>query len=689
MSFVRLYGPIIATGRHFTVSHDVQTVLSVTTSIQSYAGATAVPNIVYRNSTQGVMPGQLVFEWTNHTPGAVAAITVAVTASAGAGGSGSDAFLNILDYGGVPNSPGANNTTALHAAIRALSATRGGTVIIPFGDWYFTESVFMSHSVHVRGVGVADADYGGTRLFFPAGVTAFKFPSNATDYSPGEGAHNAELSHCTIIASARNTNTGTAAVTNGSQTVTLSAAGDFQNRQVVRIEGAGDTSYNVKYQGIIGASSNGTNRITLTYKDSVGGFPFLVGMYVKVSSAAAGTIFDDRRITAINVGSNYFDVDGAAAGSTASNLDIEIIPDYWGEIRSGGGTTTLTMDWQATRTLSNRTIHHADAGVHCRSHGVYLHDLSIHDFAGNAIHVQASVSAPIYGNANLTYVERVNTRLKQGGVGNQNGMFFHGGDSNAGDIKDSDVGGSLRGFGILDLSFLGNNYVGIHTDGPRGFASANVNANQSVFTGCYAEGGSYVAFGLGTTSVGGTMPRHTGGGTVNSFNGLARLNRMLVGSAAANADAYEVSIVENATSLMYWKHTTGEIVYWRKGSSSAGDGAQADGWWGTFNNNDPTKCAFLISNSDSDIGASGHLWVPHRLYIGAASNGTLTNSLRVRIESGTAAPVAGAYLQGDRVLNKQPTVAGGAGSQYTIIGWICTVSGSPGTWVEMRALTGT
>lgn len=59
------------------------------------------------------------------------------------------------------------------------------------------------------------------------------------------------------------------------------------------------------------------------------------------------------------------------------------------------------------------------------------------------------------------------------------------------------------------------------------------------------------------------------------------------------------------------------------------------------------------------------------------------------VVSATAAPTGNAYAQGDKVWNSNPAVAGGAGSQYVVIGWICTVAGSPGTWVEMRTLTGT
>lgn len=45
------------------------------------------------------------------------------------------------------------------------------------------------------------------------------------------------------------------------------------------------------------------------------------------------------------------------------------------------------------------------------------------------------------------------------------------------------------------------------------------------------------------------------------------------------------------------------------------------------------------------------------------------------IYAGTAAPVSGTYKRGDRVINQSPTVGQPKG-------WICTVAGTPGTWVS-------
>ena len=54
----------------------------------------------------------------------------------------------------------------------------------------------------------------------------------------------------------------------------------------------------------------------------------------------------------------------------------------------------------------------------------------------------------------------------------------------------------------------------------------------------------------------------------------------------------------------------------------------------------------------------------------------------------TAAPTSGPNQQGDFVRNSTPTELGAASSKYVILGWVCVASGTPGTWVEFRGLTG-
>lgn len=70
-------------------------------------------------------------------------------------------------------------------------------------------------------------------------------------------------------------------------------------------------------------------------------------------------------------------------------------------------------------------------------------------------------------------------------------------------------------------------------------------------------------------------------------------------------------------------------------------------------------------------------------------NNLAEGRLAGRHNAQTAAPTTGVNAQGDFVPNSNPSVLGSPGSRYVITGWICTVAGEPGTWVECRTLTGT
>ncbi len=57
-------------------------------------------------------------------------------------------------------------------------------------------------------------------------------------------------------------------------------------------------------------------------------------------------------------------------------------------------------------------------------------------------------------------------------------------------------------------------------------------------------------------------------------------------------------------------------------------------------------------------------------------------------QAATSPPATGAAQQGDFVLNSAPAELGSAGSKYIVHGWRCVASGTPGTWVACRFLTG-
>ena len=77
----------------------------------------------------------------------------------------------------------------------------------------------------------------------------------------------------------------------------------------------------------------------------------------------------------------------------------------------------------------------------------------------------------------------------------------------------------------------------------------------------------------------------------------------------------------------------------------------------------------------------------HRLTAQQA-NGLAEGSVYAAHNAALAAPTAGTFQQGDVIRNREPAELGTAGSRYVITGWQCVVAGSPGTWVQLRSLTG-
>ena len=70
--------------------------------------------------------------------------------------------------------------------------------------------------------------------------------------------------------------------------------------------------------------------------------------------------------------------------------------------------------------------------------------------------------------------------------------------------------------------------------------------------------------------------------------------------------------------------------------------------------------------------------------VNALSEGRLAGTYN----ASTAAPTTGTYAIGDFIRNSAPAELGGAGSMYVILGFVCTASGTPGTWKQCRVLTG-
>lgn len=71
----------------------------------------------------------------------------------------------------------------------------------------------------------------------------------------------------------------------------------------------------------------------------------------------------------------------------------------------------------------------------------------------------------------------------------------------------------------------------------------------------------------------------------------------------------------------------------------------------------------------------------------SANKGVYENRLAAH-NSAIAAPTGNTWAKGDIVLNSNPAEAGAGGSKYVTWAFICVSGGTPGTWLEMRTLTG-
>ena len=74
----------------------------------------------------------------------------------------------------------------------------------------------------------------------------------------------------------------------------------------------------------------------------------------------------------------------------------------------------------------------------------------------------------------------------------------------------------------------------------------------------------------------------------------------------------------------------------------------------------------------------------HATLINLMTDGSLTGTNNAM----PAAPLGGMYARGDYVRNSLPAELGAVGSKYVVLGFVCILGGTPGTFVQCRALTG-
>lgn len=315
------------------------------------------------------------------------------------------------------------------------------------------------------------------------------------------------------------------------------------------------------------------------------------------------------------------------------------------KIIGGGGTTANGIWLRARATIRN-----------CQIGG----------FSGIGVKILASSggSASSEGNANLWRMEGCTVNLN-----GSHGIYVDGADVNAGyaySIDCSDNGG----WGIWDSSFLGNTYIACHTaDNTLGaYKSDDPNA-KNVFVGCYSESGQPTSSMVFPAMV---ISGLHGAGIVGGFVDIREYPTVIRGIATSttgqNTTLAAGNLGSNVLSLTSSDEPSFPFALSYKTGRWQINWANSAQQLYLYNQN-----ATVANGYARDLSAvNGALGLPSH-YAGAYTQMKYRGLL-------SAAPVSGDWIQGDIVYNEAPTSGG-------YIGWVCTASGSPGTWKTFGAIS--
>jgi hypothetical protein len=542
-------------------------------------------------------------------------VTKKATATQVRGGAGGTLTLRVEDFGAVANSDlaggGTDCASAFEQAIESLDSLSGGTIELaatPGSAYRLSRPVNVTRPCKIRGQGGA--------LLFPAtticvdiGRSGFRIWGGGAP--SGSGAIDTVFEDLCVVTPGKLATTGTASVTALSATVTVTAAGDFVNGQVVSFDGAGNR---VTLQEVTAATTSGSNQVVLTSTgdQAIGLNP---GEYVIIGTAYTAP----TRVTAWDLGTLTATLASNAA-TTLSASAVKVCLPFYARIVSGGGTTTWTIDTVLLPfTMAGVVVSHGDVAFDAcnvaRFNRVTVGDNG-QGFAGPAWLLRGSVADTPSSVTSLSSLWDCRTYTCK------HALYVFGPDSNASLFNIHSVGSTH--WSIVDVSWLGNTYLTCHLDGGRGFISDDVPGCAATLVSCYTEAGTVDSYGEGTVAIGGTMPTNAGG---ISYRPTGLMNRARIGQTAF--DPYAVTFEPN-TSLVSFKMATGdgsELVFGR-------DASMAKPGLFQLHHNGVTKAHPLcIADTGQTDHKAGTMWFASDFWFGEDTARTLTASDGARMAS--------------------------------------------------------
>lgn len=431
-------------------------------------------------------------------------------------------------------------------------------------------------------------------------------------------------------------------------------------------------------------------------------------------------------------------IEGDAVGQNGGYASSLVFPvDVHGIVVHRYNTVGETVEAPPTTAgdatiIRNLELRGAGAKVGTKGYGIWLRaratidQVRITDFRGDGVHIVASEigSGEFKGNANNFHIS--NCRITACGG---HGVFIDGADANAGVLHHVDSSGN-EGWGFWDSSFLGNCYVGCHTNGngrsarvyhnsahwmsvkpantaepgtaathwwrvgnsagpstaylawsslvayPEGGGYKTDNTNQqTVLLGCYNEGGQPAEFAARTIVFGGTialadLTGNNVGTIVYGSNFGMTANKLGLTADVPAGGVIELGLLQNPANGEMWflRHPQ-----WSNGqphrlkfTGTTGGQIELD------YQNSPSLRAFAITGPLTTQTFGRASPVPHAFYADRLMIGANMTTAR-RHTSGSAAPATGDWARGDVCWNTSPSAGG-------FVGWSCAVAGNPGTW---------
>lgn len=163
------------------------------------------------------------------------------------------------------------------------------------------------------------------------------------------------------------------------------------------------------------------------------------------------------------------------------------------------GETTAAVTTGASNSSIRNLVLWGGAGTNTGKHGLWMRakaqllGVDIINFPGDGFHIEASSnsSGSDEGNANTWYLETCSAARN-----GRHGLYVHGADTNAGVCVGFSAIGNAR-FGIYEDSFLGNTYVGCHTEANGTVGTSGPAANVNTVPTIVSQGGNRYSVILG------------------------------------------------------------------------------------------------------------------------------------------------------------------------------------------------